>query len=63
MSDHPSRDVLSALVRGELPMEEVHALVLHLAHPCVECIGLMEMIRQDLCEGRREDRQGQGDRG
>ena len=52
MSDHPSRDVLSALVRGELPVEEVHALVPHLAHPCVECIGLMEMIRQDLCEGR-----------
>jgi tetratricopeptide (TPR) repeat protein len=52
LSDHPSRDVLSALVRGELPMKEARALATHLAEPCFECTGVVEMIRQDLSKGR-----------
>lgn len=50
MSDHPSRDVLSALVRGELSVKEIRALRPHLERPCLECTGVMEMIRQDLHE-------------
>ena len=57
MSDHPSRDVLTAFVRGELPMKEVRALKTHLAEPCFECTGVMEIIRQDLSEGRSGTRQ------
>jgi tetratricopeptide (TPR) repeat protein len=52
VNDHPSRDVLSALVRGELSVKEIRALVPHLEGPCMECTGVMEMIRQDLREGR-----------
>jgi tetratricopeptide (TPR) repeat protein len=49
--------VLSALVRGELPVEEARALLLHLEEPCFECSGVAEMIRQDLrqdCPGDSE---------
>ena len=52
MTDHPSRDVLSALVRGRLSVKEIRALKPHLGRPCLECIGIMEIIRQDLHEDR-----------
>jgi tetratricopeptide (TPR) repeat protein len=51
VTDHPSRDVLSALVRGRLSVKEIRALRPHLERPCLECTGVMEMIRQDLQEG------------
>lgn len=38
LSEHPSREELSALACGALDQERAHALILHLLQPCARCL-------------------------